>query len=72
MEHELIWNIVLHPVFNPDWSKMMSQEMVPKRTTKTLASKITQEFSLNKIQTNDKFAVMTAAYSRPDDANDTI
>ena len=51
---------------------MMSQEMVPKRRTKTPASKITQEFSLNKIQTNDKFAVMTVAYSRPDDANDTV
>ena len=45
--------------------------MAPKRT-KTLSSKIAQVFPLSKVQTNDKFAVLITAYSRPADANDII
>lgn len=46
----------------------MSQKIIPKRRTKPLVLKIAQEFFL-KVHTNDKHAVLTAAY---DDASDTI
>lgn len=46
----------------------MSQKIIPKRRTKPLVLKIAQEFFL-KVNTNDKRAVLTAAY---DDASDTI
>lgn len=42
------------------------------KRTKTLASKIAHKFSLNKVQTNDKFAILIAAYSKPDDTKGTI
>lgn len=47
----------------------MSQEIAPKLRIKTLTSKEIHDFSLNMVQTNDKFAF---ACSRPDDANDSI
>lgn len=47
----------------------MPQEIAPKLRIKTLTSKEIHDFSLNMVQTNDKFAF---ACSRPDDANDSI